>query len=70
MSVIIKAFGGNVEIFREGNASKGIEPKMYRPKNKAEISSTVMELRRCGYTIREGRINEVIRKGMAMIKVN
>ncbi len=67
MSVIIKTSGGNVEIFREGDARKGIEPKTYRPKDKAEIRAAVMELRRCGYTIREGKINEAIRKGGGII---
>ena len=69
MSVIIKSNGGQVEIICEGNASKGIEPKTYHPKNKAEIRAAVMELRRCGYTIREGKINEIVRKG-GMIKSN
>lgn len=69
MSAIIKSNGGQVEIIREGNASKGIEPKTYHPKDKAEIRAAVMELRRCGYTIREGKINEIVRKG-GMIKLN
>ena len=69
MSVIIKSNGGQVKIIREGNASKGIEPKTYYPKNKAEIRAAVMELRRCGCTIREGKINEIAHTG-GMIKLN
>ena len=68
--VIIKISGGKVEIFRKANAKKGVEPKWYYPKDRAEIRSVVAELRRCGCNIREGKINEALHEGMKAIAAN
>jgi len=63
--VIIKVSRSGLEIFRKMNARLGVTPKWYCPKDKAETRAVVAELRRCGCTIREGKIKDAINTAMA-----
>lgn len=69
--VIIKVEKSGLAIFRKMNARLGVTPKWYYPKkDKAEIRAVVAELRRCGYTIREGKIGEAINAAYAAFAAN